>query len=84
MLIEENAFENVVFKMMPILFRPQYVKWFVFAAMPFAFCTREKYPWVEFAESAEHGATTKLLQVVSNLRVEGVLTHWPLGNFDKF
>ena len=30
--------------------------------MPFAFCTREKLPWTEFAESAEHGATTKLLQ----------------------
>ncbi|CAG2232486.1 UPB1 [Mytilus edulis] len=31
-------------------------------AMPFAFCTREKHPWCEFAESAEDGATTKLLQ----------------------
>ncbi|XP_063396601.1 beta-ureidopropionase-like [Mytilus trossulus] len=30
--------------------------------MPFAFCTREKHPWCEFAESAEDGATTKLLQ----------------------
>ncbi len=30
--------------------------------MPFAFCTREKYPWCEFAESAENGRTTKLLQ----------------------
>lgn len=28
-------------------------------AMPFAFCTREKYPWCEFAESAEHGPATK-------------------------
>jgi len=28
--------------------------------MPFAFCTREKHPWCEFAESAETGATTKL------------------------
>ena len=27
---------------------------------PFAFCTREKHPWCEFAESAETGATTKL------------------------
>ncbi|KFM75790.1 Beta-ureidopropionase, partial [Stegodyphus mimosarum] len=27
--------------------------------MPFAFCTREKYPWVEFAEEAETGPTTK-------------------------
>ena len=29
--------------------------------MPFAFCTREKQ-WAEFAESAENGKTTKLLQ----------------------
>lgn len=30
--------------------------------MPFAFCTREKHPWCEFAEPAETGATTKLMQ----------------------
>jgi beta-ureidopropionase len=30
--------------------------------MPFAFCTREKHPWCEFAESAETGPTTRLLQ----------------------
>ncbi|XP_018412892.1 PREDICTED: beta-ureidopropionase isoform X3 [Nanorana parkeri] len=30
--------------------------------MPFAFCTREKLPWTEFAESAEDGATTKFCQ----------------------
>jgi len=30
--------------------------------MPFAFCTREKHPWTDFAESAEDGASTKLLQ----------------------
>lgn len=29
--------------------------------MPFAFCTREKYPWVEFAESAYDGPTTQFL-----------------------
>lgn len=29
--------------------------------MPFAFCTRERLPWTEFAESAQHGATTKFL-----------------------
>lgn len=33
--------------------------------MPFAFCTREKYPWCEYAESAEHGPTTKFLQELS-------------------
>ena len=26
------------------------------------FCTREKYPWVEFAEPAEDGPTTRLVQ----------------------
>ncbi|KNC73756.1 beta-ureidopropionase, partial [Sphaeroforma arctica JP610] len=30
--------------------------------MPFAFCTRERQPWCEFAESAEEGQTTKLCQ----------------------
>ena len=29
--------------------------------MPFAFCTREKHPWCEFAESAEDGPSTKFL-----------------------
>lgn len=31
------------------------------AAMPFAFCTREKHPWCEFAESAEEGPSIKFL-----------------------
>ncbi|KAN0003208.1 hypothetical protein ACTFIZ_009372 [Dictyostelium cf. discoideum] len=30
--------------------------------MPFAFCTREKYPWVEFAESASTGQSIKFIQ----------------------
>ncbi|XP_037513834.1 beta-ureidopropionase isoform X1 [Rhipicephalus sanguineus] len=30
--------------------------------MPFAFCTREKTPWCEFAESAEHGPSVQLCQ----------------------
>lgn len=34
------------------------------AAMPFAFCTREKLPWTEFAESAEDGPTTRFCQKV--------------------
>lgn len=29
--------------------------------MPFAFCTREKYPWCEFAEDAETGPATMFL-----------------------
>lgn len=32
--------------------------------MPFAFCTREKHPWCDFAESAENGITTKFCQKV--------------------
>lgn len=34
--------------------------------MPFAFCTREKHPWCEFAEEAETGPTTLYLQEVRN------------------
>jgi len=30
--------------------------------MPFAFCTREKTPWLEFAEDAENGRSTKFIQ----------------------
>ena len=30
--------------------------------MPFAFCTREKLPWVNFAECAETGRSTKFMQ----------------------
>lgn len=33
-------------------------------AMPFAFCTREKVPWCEFAESAENGPTTNFLKTL--------------------
>lgn len=32
--------------------------------MPFAFCTREKQPWCEFAESAEDGPSTQFCQKV--------------------
>lgn len=33
--------------------------------MPFAFCTREKRPWMEFAECAETGKSTKLLSTLA-------------------
>jgi beta-ureidopropionase len=36
--------------------------------MPFAFCTREKSPWTEFAEDAQEGPTTKICQEVSDTR----------------
>ena len=35
--------------------------------MPFAFCTREKQPWMEFAENPYQGASTKFLQNVSTI-----------------
>ncbi|XP_015112877.1 beta-ureidopropionase [Diachasma alloeum] len=35
--------------------------------MPFAFCTREKYPWVEFAEDALTGPSTKLLSKLAKI-----------------
>lgn len=35
--------------------------------MPFAFCTREKHPWCEFAEDAETGPTTVFLQDLAKL-----------------
>jgi len=35
-------------------------------AMPFAFCTREKTPWCEFAESAESGPTTLFLKTLAS------------------
>jgi beta-ureidopropionase len=34
--------------------------------MPFIFCTRERHPWCQFAESAENGPTTQLVQQVNN------------------
>ena len=41
-----------------------------YLAMPFAFCTREKHPWTQFAESAETGATTAFLSEVGGYREE--------------
>lgn len=38
--------------------------------MPFAFCTREKLPWTEFAESAEDGPTTKFCQEVKKPKMK--------------
>lgn len=39
---------------------------FFFLDMPFAFCTREKYPWCEYAEDAKTGPTTKFLEDVTH------------------
>ena len=33
--------------------------------MPFAFCTREKYPWLQFAEDAVEGASTRFLAPIA-------------------
>ncbi|XP_056636319.1 beta-ureidopropionase-like [Diorhabda sublineata] len=35
--------------------------------MPYAFCTREKTPWCEYAESAQYGPTTKMLQELAQI-----------------
>ncbi|KAJ8983186.1 hypothetical protein NQ317_005829 [Molorchus minor] len=35
--------------------------------MPYAFCTREKTPWCEYAENAQHGPTTKMLQELAQI-----------------
>ncbi|KAJ8921287.1 hypothetical protein NQ315_013761 [Exocentrus adspersus] len=35
--------------------------------MPYAFCTREKSPWCEYAESAKTGPTTKMLQELAQI-----------------
>lgn len=37
----------------------------MYVDMPFAFCTREKHPWCEFAEEAETGPTTAFLSEVN-------------------
>ncbi|XP_046726666.1 beta-ureidopropionase isoform X2 [Silurus meridionalis] len=42
--------------------------------MPFAFCTRERAPWTEFAESAEDGFTTQFCQK-STYYLEGNTRH---------
>lgn len=34
----------------------------MFVAMPFVFCTREKQPWMEFAEDAKNGRSTQWIQ----------------------
>ncbi|XP_073675480.1 beta-ureidopropionase isoform X2 [Garra rufa] len=42
--------------------------------MPFAFCTREREPWTEFAESAEDGLTTRFC-IQSTYYMEGNTGH---------
>lgn len=49
--------------------------------MPFAFCTRERLPWTEFAESAEHGPTTKFLQQLA--RKYGIVIVSPILERDE-
>ncbi|VDD87725.1 unnamed protein product [Enterobius vermicularis] len=49
--------------------------------MPFAFCTRERLPWTEFAESVEHGPTTRLMQKLA--REYGVVIISPILERDE-
>ena len=48
--------------------------------MPFAFCTREK-SWCEFAESAETGESTQLLQGLA--RKYGMVIVSPISEQDR-
>lgn len=43
--------------------------------MPFAFCTREKSPWCEYAEEAENGASTQFLKQVSDQEVTQIVSN---------
>ncbi|XP_005901639.2 beta-ureidopropionase [Bos mutus] len=49
--------------------------------MPFAFCTREKLPWTEFAESAEDGPTIKFCQELA--RKHGMVVVSPVLERDS-
>ncbi|XP_070331774.1 beta-ureidopropionase isoform X1 [Odocoileus virginianus] len=49
--------------------------------MPFAFCTREKLPWTEFAESVEDGPTTKFCQELA--RKHGMVVVSPILERDS-
>uniref|UniRef100_A0AAF5D6K6 Beta-ureidopropionase n=1 Tax=Strongyloides stercoralis TaxID=6248 RepID=A0AAF5D6K6_STRER len=49
--------------------------------MPFAFCTRERLPWTEFAESAEDGPTTKFLSNIA--RKYGIVIISPILERDE-
>ena len=55
-----TSFQHYVLK----CFFSNFEIWSNFSDMPFAFCTREKVPWCEFAESAENGPTTLFLAEV--------------------
>ncbi|VDK54964.1 unnamed protein product [Anisakis simplex] len=53
----------------------------LFEAMPFAFCTRERLPWTEFAEDAESGVTVSFLrQLCKN---HGIVIISPILERDK-
>lgn len=50
---------------LPCIFIESDLKYLTIIAMPFAFCTREKHPWCEFAEDAVTGPSTKFLAVLA-------------------
>ena len=59
-----------VFKRRGVRLRKQWnfhsiLQYQLLSAMPFAFCTREKHPWTQFAEPAETGASTMFLSEVT-------------------
>ena len=61
-----ECFQNLcIYNMLDIRMQKRYTEVSLSAVMPFAFCTREKEPWTEFAESAEEGSTTRFCQEVN-------------------
>ena len=59
----------------------EHIKQVIFPTdMPFAFCTREKHPWTEFAESSEDGPTIKLCQGVRLLRCQSYCGYFISNN----
>lgn len=43
--------------------------------MPFGICTREKYPWSEFAEDCENGISTEFLKRVISKEFYSILNN---------
>lgn len=71
---------------MSIIFQSSSLPYTHFSDMPFAFCTKEKLPWTEYAESARHGPSTKFLSEVctQTFRECYVYLAFDLKRFDIF
>lgn len=60
----QEAWRKLIKYLFNMLYKYLFLIIYFVKAMPFAFCTREKEPWCEFAESAENGPTTNFLKAV--------------------